>query len=54
VAIETPTSGDDQASAIAWLLENRRPEVSRDQAIRTLRSALAGDAQALRILAGLA
>lgn len=45
---------EDQASAIAWLLDNRRPEVSREQAIRTLRVALAGDAKALRIVDGLA
>jgi hypothetical protein len=54
LAVTVAPETDDQASAIAWLLENRRPEVPRDQAIRTLRSALAGDAKALRILAGLA
>jgi len=54
IAEETSPQCDEQASAIAWLLENRRPEVARDQAIRTLRLALAGDAKALRILDSLA
>lgn len=54
IAEEAPAQSDEQASAIAWLLENRRPEVARDQAIRTLRIALAGDAKALRILDSLA
>jgi hypothetical protein len=40
VAIESPTPSNDQASAIRWLLDNRRPEVSIDQALRTLRIAL--------------
>ena len=53
-AEDTAPQPDDQASAIAWLIDNRRSEVSREQAIRTLRMALAGDAQALRILDGLA
>ena len=45
---------DDQAGAIGWLIDNRRPEVSREQAIRTLRRALSGDPAALRILDRLA
>lgn len=45
-----PATDDDQAGAIGWLIDNRRPEVSREQAIRTLRRALAGDPAALRIL----
>ena len=45
---------DDQTSAIAWLLNNRQPEVSREQAILILRMALACDTKALRILDGLA
>lgn len=54
IAEETSAQCDEQASAIAWLLENRRPEVSREQAIRTLRIALVGDTKAWRILDGLA
>ena len=54
IAEEAPAQFDEQASAIAWLLDNRRPEVSREQAIRTLRMALVGDTKALRILDGLA
>lgn len=29
-----PATDDDQAGAIGWLIDNRRPEVSREQAIR--------------------
>lgn len=45
-----PATDDDQAGAIGWLIDNRRPEISREQAIRTLRRALAGDPAASRIL----
>jgi hypothetical protein len=45
-----PAADDEQAGAIAWQIDNRRPEVSREQAIRTLRRALAGDPAASRIL----
>ncbi len=51
---EAPVTDDDQAGAIGWLIDNRRPEVSREQAIRTLRRALSGDPAALRILDSLA
>ncbi len=54
IAEATPVTDDDQAGAIGWLIDNRRPEVSREQAIRTLRRALAGDPYALRILDRLA
>ena len=54
VAIESPTSNNDQASAIRWLLDNRRPEVSIDQALRTLRIALSGDRTAMKLLDELA
>ncbi len=50
VAIDSPTSGNDQANAIRWLLDNRRPEVSIDQALRSLRIALSGDRQAMTLL----
>ena len=50
VAIDSPTTGNDQASAIRWLLDNRRPEVSIDQALRTLRIALCCDAGAMELL----
>ena len=50
VAIDSPTSGNDQANAIRWLLDNRRPEVSIDQALRTLRIALCCDAGAMELL----
>ncbi len=50
VAIESPTPGTDQANAIRWLLDNRRPEVSIDQALRTLRIALSGDREAMTLL----
>ena len=54
IAEEQPAADDEQAGAIAWLIDNRRPEVSREQAIHTLRRALAGDPAALRILDRLA
>ncbi len=50
VAIESPTPNNDQASAIRWLLDNRRPEVSIDQALRTLRIALCCDPGAMELL----
>ena len=50
VAIESPTPSNDQASAIRWLLDNRRPEVSIDQALRTLRIALCCNAGAMKLL----
>ncbi len=54
VAIESPTSSNDQANAIRWLLDNRRPEVSIEQALRTLRIALSGDQAAMKLLDELA
>ena len=54
VAIELPMPSNDQANAIRWLLDNRRPEVSIDQALRTLRIALAGDGAAIKLLDELA
>ena len=50
VAIDPPTSGNDQANAIRWLLDNRRPEVTIDQALYILRIALSGDRQAMTLL----
>ena len=50
VAIESPTPSHDQDSAIRWLLDNRRPEVSIDQALRTMRIALGGDRTAMKLL----
>ena len=50
VAIDSPTSSNDQANAIRWLLDNRRPEVSIDQALSTLRIALCSDAGAMELL----
>lgn len=43
----TPT---DQTSAIRWFLENRRDDVSFEEAIRRLRFALHDDAKAQSIL----
>ena len=54
VAIDSPTSGNYQANAIRWLLDNRRPEVSIEQALRTLRIALSGDQAAMKQLDELA
>ena len=54
VAIDSPTSGNYQANAIRWLLDNRRPEVSIEQALRTLRIALSGDQAAMKLLDELA
>ena len=54
VAIESPTPSNDQANAIRWLLDNRRPEVSIEQALRTLRIALSGDQAAMKQLDELA
>lgn len=51
---ETPALASNQAEAIGWLIDNRRPQVSREEAIRTLRQALAGDAKAQDILDELA
>ncbi|MDP1525267.1 MAG: hypothetical protein Q8M20_05620, partial [Rhodocyclaceae bacterium] len=50
VEIESPTPNNDQASAIRWLLDNRRPEIRIDQALRTLRIALSGDRAAMTLL----
>lgn len=50
VAIESAKSSNEQANAIRWLLDNRRPAVSIDQALRTLRIALAGDRVAMTLL----
>ena len=50
VAIESPTSSNDQANAIRWLLDNRRPEVGIDQALRTLRIAMSGDRTAMEMI----
>ena len=54
VAIESPTPSNDQASAIRWLLDNRRPEVSIEQALRTLRIALCSDPSAMELLGQIA
>ena len=51
---ETPELASNQAEAIGWLIDNRRPEVSRKLAIHTLRRALSGDPAASRILDRLA
>jgi hypothetical protein len=50
VAVEAPANGNDQANAIRWLLDNRRSEISIDQALRSLRVALSGDRQAMNLL----
>jgi hypothetical protein len=50
VAVQAPENGNDQANAIRWLLENRRVEINTDQALRSLRVALSGDRQAMKIL----
>ena len=54
VAVEVPARNNDQASAIRWLLDNRRPEVSIDQALRTLRIALSSDPGAMELLGQIA
>ena len=45
---------NDQADVIRWLLENRRPEVTLENAIHLLRLALHGDRAALHTLDTLA
>lgn len=50
VAIDSPTPSNEQADAIRWLLNNRRPEVSIEQALRTLRIALCSDTGAMELL----
>ncbi len=50
VAEETPAQCDEQVNAIRWILENRRSEISIDQALHTLRIALSGDRQAMKLL----
>ena len=54
VAVEVPARNNDQASAIRWLLDNRRPEVGIDQALRTLRIALSSDPGAMELLGQIA
>ena len=54
VAIGSPASANDQANAIRWLLDNRRPEVSIEHALLTLRIALSGDQTAMKLLDELA
>ena len=54
VAIDAPTPSSDKANAIRWLLDNRRPEVSIDQALRTLRIALSGYRDAMTLLGQIA
>jgi hypothetical protein len=51
VAIEVPTPKNAQASAIRWLLDNRRPEVSIEQALRI---ALCSDPSAMELLGQIA
>ena len=48
--MEPTNTGNDQEASIRWLHENRYPEPSHDEALRTLRIALAGDCQAVRLL----
>ena len=50
VAVEAPAQSNDQGNAIRWLLDNRRSEISIDQALRSLRVALSGDRQAVKLL----
>lgn len=50
VAVDSPTPSNDQFDAIRWLLDNRRPEISIDQALQTLRIALSGDRKAMTLL----
>ena len=50
VAVEAPAHSNDQANAIRWLLDNRRSEIGIDQALRSMRIALAGDRQAMNLL----
>ena len=50
VAVNAPAHSNDQANAIRWLLDNRRSEINIDQALRTLRVALSGDRQAIKLL----
>jgi hypothetical protein len=50
VAVEAPAHSNDQANAIRWLLDNRRSEISIDQALCSLRIALSGDRQAMKLL----
>ena len=50
VAIEVPAHNNDQANAIRWLIDNRRSEISIDQAMRSLRIALSDDRQAMKLL----
>ena len=45
---------NDQADAIRWLLQNRRPEVTPEKALRTLRLALHDDPAAQQTLDTLA
>ena len=50
VAADAPAYSNDLANAIRWLLDNRRSEISIDQALRNLRVALSGDRQAMNFL----
>ena len=40
----------DREAALRWLIANRRPDISLEQALRTLRAALPRDEEAARLL----
>ena len=44
------TTINERRDALRWLLDNRREDVSFDQAIKTLRAALYGDRDAQTLL----
>lgn len=47
----TPTDlTTERREALRWLIDNRRAEVTTEQAIKTLRRVLRGDAQAQAML----
>ena len=40
----------DREQALRWLIDNRHPDISLDQALRILRTALPRDEEATRLL----
>jgi hypothetical protein len=48
--MHSTTPNMDREAALRWLIANRRPDISLEQALRTLRAALPRDEEAARLL----
>jgi hypothetical protein len=51
--MQTPNAIGDQETALRWIIDHRRPEVSFGEAAKILRFALGGNPEGLSILAGI-